>query len=72
VEFKKAGCDVSTAGTEYEAALLSTTAHSPSATSDKTTTSKDLIEFIHAQGMKAGIAIKPKTTVDVLWDPSGK
>lgn len=27
-----------------------------------------MIKFIHSHGMKAGIAIKPKTPVDVLWD----
>jgi len=27
-----------------------------------------LIKYIHEQGMLAGIAIKPDTSVDVLWD----
>ena len=27
-----------------------------------------MIKFIHDQGMRAGIAIKPKTEVDVLYD----
>jgi ribulose-phosphate 3-epimerase len=27
-----------------------------------------LIRYIHEQGMQAGIAIKPDTPVDVLWD----
>ncbi len=27
-----------------------------------------MIGYIHAQGMRAGIAIKPSTPVDVLWD----
>lgn len=66
VELKNAGCNMYCF--HYEAAISSTAADSPSATSDKTTTPKDLIRFIHAQGMKAGIAIKPKTPVDVLWN----
>jgi ribulose-phosphate 3-epimerase len=39
---------------------------------DKTTTKpcspKDLIRYIHELGMQAGIAIKPDTKVDVLWE----
>ena len=27
-----------------------------------------MIRFIHDNGMQAGIAIKPATSVDVLWD----
>lgn len=27
-----------------------------------------MIRYIHEQGMLAGIAIKPKTPVDVIWD----
>lgn len=32
------------------------------------TNPKELIRYIHDQGMLAGIAIKPETSVDVLWD----
>jgi hypothetical protein len=32
------------------------------------TSPKELIRFIHDNGMQAGIAIKPDTSVDVLWD----
>lgn len=38
---------------------------------DKTTrptSPRELIRFIHEEGMQAGIAIKPDTSVDVLWD----
>lgn len=28
----------------------------------------ELIRYIHELGMQAGIAIKPDTSVDVLWD----
>jgi ribulose-phosphate 3-epimerase len=65
-EFKDAGCDLYCF--HYEAAVDSTAADSPSATSDQKTSPKELIKFIHAEGMKAGIAIKPSTSVDVLWD----
>ena len=64
--FKKAGCDLYCF--HYEAAISSTAADSPSATSDKKTSPKELIRFIHDEGMQAGIAIKPSTPVDVLWD----
>jgi ribulose-phosphate 3-epimerase len=32
------------------------------------TSPKELIRYIHEEGMNAGIAIKPGTPVDVLWD----
>ena len=32
------------------------------------TSPKKLIRYIHELGMQAGIAIKPGTEVDVLWD----
>ena len=52
----------------YEAAIDSTDADSPEATSDKKTSPKELIKYIHSLGIRAGIAIKPKTPVDVLYD----
>jgi hypothetical protein len=66
VDFKKAGCDLYCF--HYEAAISSTAAESPEAKSDEQTNPKKLIKYIHSHGMKAGIAIKPSTSVDVLWD----
>ncbi|KAF2727259.1 ribulose-phosphate 3-epimeras-like protein [Polyplosphaeria fusca] len=65
-DFQKAGCDLYCF--HYEAAVSSTAADTPAGTSDAQTSPKELIRFIHELGMQAGIAIKPKTPVDVLWD----
>lgn len=65
-EFQKAGCDLYCF--HYEAAISSTAADSPESTSELKTSPKELIKYIHACGMLAGIAIKPETTVDVLWE----
>lgn len=65
-EFQKAGCDLYCF--HYEAAIGSTAAESPEETSDKETSPKELIRYIHECGMLAGIAIKPDTKVDVLWE----
>ncbi|KAH6685286.1 ribulose-phosphate 3-epimerase [Plectosphaerella plurivora] len=64
-EFKAAGCDLYCF--HYEAAH-SSAAESPEAQSDDKTNPKDLIKYIHEQGMLAGIALKPSTPVDVLWE----
>ncbi|KAH0829777.1 Ribulose-phosphate 3-epimerase [Fonsecaea pedrosoi] len=65
--FRDAGCDLYCF--HYEAAVSSVAATTPE---DKTTTRptspKELIRYIHELGMQAGIAIKPETSVDVLWD----
>jgi len=65
-EFQKAGCDLYCF--HYEAAINSSAAESPETTSDQKTSPKEMIRYIHDCGMLAGIAIKPDTKVDVLWD----
>ncbi|KAK3718595.1 RIBULOSE-phosphate 3-epimerase [Vermiconidia calcicola] len=65
-EFQKAGCDLYCF--HYEAAVDSTAAESPEANTDKKTNPKEMIRYIHEQGMRAGIAIKPGTDVDVLYE----
>lgn len=65
-EFKSAGCDLYCF--HYEAAISSTAAESPEATSKEKTSPRELIRYIHDLGMLAGIAIKPDTKVDVLWE----
>ena len=46
----------------------STSAESPEDTTDKKTSPREMIKYIHDQGMRAGIAIKPGTDVGVLYD----
>lgn len=65
-EFQKAGCDLYCF--HYEAAISSTAAESPEASSESKTNPKEMIRYIHDCGMLAGIAIKPETSVDVLWE----
>lgn len=65
-EFKQAGCDLYCF--HYEAAIDSTAAESPEQSSQMRTSPRELIRYIHEQGMLAGIALKPATPVDVLWD----
>ena len=65
-DFKEAGCDLYCF--HYEAAITSVAARDPT---DKETTRKtspkEMIRYIHEMDMQAGIAIKPETSVDVLW-----
>jgi ribulose-phosphate 3-epimerase len=66
-DFKDAGCDLYCF--HYEAAVSSVAAREPA--DDKTTrktSPKELIRYIHECGLQAGIAIKPETSVDVLWE----
>ncbi|KAK0718786.1 hypothetical protein B0T21DRAFT_374094 [Apiosordaria backusii] len=65
-EFKNAGCDLYCF--HYEAAINSSAAESPEAKSDEKTSPRELIRYIHDQGMLAGIAIKPATPANVLFD----
>ncbi len=46
----------------------SSAAESPEAKSDKTTSPRELLRYIHEQGMLAGVAVKPATPVDVLFE----
>jgi ribulose-phosphate 3-epimerase len=64
-DMAKAGCNMFCF--HYEAAF-STDAESPFETSEKKTTPQSLIRYIHDQGLLAGIALKPGTKVDVLWE----
>ncbi|KAF4461916.1 ribulose-phosphate 3-epimerase [Fusarium albosuccineum] len=64
-EFKNAGCNLYCF--HYEAAF-SSAAESPEQTTDEKTNPKALIRYIHDCGLLAGIAIKPDTSVDVLWE----
>lgn len=65
-EFKNAGCDLYCF--HYEAAINSSAAESPEGKSDEKTSPRELIRYIHDQGMLAGIAIKPATPANVLFD----
>ncbi|KAL8980841.1 MAG: hypothetical protein Q9205_004193 [Flavoplaca limonia] len=65
-DFQKAGCDLYCF--HYEAAISSTAAENPADQSESKTSPKEMIRYVHEQRMLAGIAIKPDTPVDVLWD----
>ncbi|KAL2009411.1 hypothetical protein VTN00DRAFT_5218 [Thermoascus crustaceus] len=65
-EFKKAGCDLYCF--HYEAAISSVAATDPADhATTRRTSPRELIKYIHEEGMRAGIAIKPDTPVDVLY-----
>lgn len=65
-EFKNAGCDLYTF--HYEAAISSTAAEDPVGKDEGKTSPKEMVRYIHSLGMMAGIAIKPDTSVDVLYE----
>ena len=65
-EFQKAGCDLYCF--HWEAAVTSTAAENPADHTDAQTSPKEMIRYVHKQKMLAGIAIKPETQVEVLWD----
>lgn len=48
--------------------MNSTASTDPTETSQEKTSPRDMIRYIHEQGLRAGIAIKPKTPVDVLYE----
>ncbi|CAK7271042.1 RIBULOSE-phosphate 3-epimerase [Sporothrix epigloea] len=64
-EFKDAGANLYCF--HYEAAF-STAAETPSAQSESTTSPRELVRYIHSLGLQAGVAIKPATPVDVLYE----
>ncbi|KAF1808980.1 phosphate 3 epimerase-like protein [Eremomyces bilateralis CBS 781.70] len=64
--FRQSGCDLYCF--HYEAAVGSTAATTPHGDSNEKTNPLDMIRTIHGEGMLAGIAIKPGTSVDVLWE----
>ena len=63
--FAEAGADLYCF--HYEAGF-SAGARSPEEKTDKKTSPREVIRYIHEKGMLAGIALKPATGVDVLWD----
>lgn len=65
-EFHKAGCDLYCF--HYEAAITSTAAENTEDHTETKTSPKEMIQYVHQSGMLAGIAIKPETSVDVLWE----
>ena len=65
-DFQKAGCDLYCF--HYEAAITSTAAEDPAQHSEARTSPKEMIKYVHENDMLAGIAIKPETTVEVLWE----
>lgn len=65
-DFENAGCDLYCF--HYEAAITSTAAENPADISNITTNPKELTRYVHDHGMLAGIAIKPETPVDVLYE----
>jgi ribulose-phosphate 3-epimerase len=63
--FKDAGCDLYCF--HWEAAQGSA-ADEPGEETGKKTSPKELVRYVHELGMQCGVAIKPKTKADVLWE----
>ncbi|KAG8626430.1 hypothetical protein KVT40_005375 [Elsinoe batatas] len=63
--FADAGCDLYCF--HYEAAEGSTGAVEPAGTSSEKTNSRDMVRYVHSLGLRAGVAIKPGTKVEVLY-----
>lgn len=68
-DFKKAGCNLYCF--HYEAAADSTASKSPFESSEEKTSVRQLTRYIHEEGLLAGVALKPGTSVDVLWEVLG-
>ncbi|KAH9902188.1 ribulose-phosphate 3-epimerase [Xylariomycetidae sp. FL2044] len=64
-EFQKAGCDLYCF--HYEAAF-SSAAETPEGQTDRRTSPKELVRYIHDCGLLAGVALKPMTGVEVLTE----
>ncbi|KAK0373798.1 ribulose-phosphate 3-epimerase [Colletotrichum limetticola] len=62
---KEAGADLYCF--HYEAAF-SSDSDNPEVQSDEKTNPRALIRYIHEQGILAGVALKPATSVDVVWE----
>ena len=64
--FRDAGCDLYCF--HYEAARACSNAASPDQHTTARSSPADLVKHVHRLGMRAGIAVKPRTGVDVLWE----
>lgn len=63
--FAEVGCDLYCFHWE---AGFSTKNQTPEGREEGMTSPRELVRVIHSKGMQAGIALKPSTSVDVLWE----